>query len=498
MTGRYLAALAVAIVGLWAGAGLADQWWRVVNVAADDVLNMRAEPDPDTRIVGTIPPSADRVHSAGEDASYQGRRWLRVTYAGASGWVNTHFLSPTDAPDPSRLGGVETGDRVALVIGVSDYSGLAPPLRNPARDARLMSDRLTALGFDVTLLLDPDSERILSALDTMATRARAPEAALFYFSGHGLGLGGESHLVPRTAADADVETVVDALVPLSTVMAKLEALDADSSFVILDACRNAPELFDAAERARGFGAIDRDATRGLGRIVAGRDFLILYATDPNNVADDGAGENSPFTAALAARMGAPEVEIRETVRRVRGDVLASTSGAQSPWVEESLTKEFYFRPAPEVPMADFFGVYSFTDMHSFTCKVEVTRSGTTLRSRSPTRSREIVFDGSFFGCADGGPSVETALSGRAEIERLIDFRPGTDSEAFPSTTCGQSIERALEHFYDALGGASAPTLTTSCGLGATARHFLAGDQLLLALPQGDGQVDYLGVFQRVR
>ena len=52
--------------------------------------------------------------------------------------------------------------RIALVIGNSGYK-IAPSLPNPANDARLMSNTLRGLGFEVIEVIDADRDAILLA-----------------------------------------------------------------------------------------------------------------------------------------------------------------------------------------------------------------------------------------------------------------------------------------------------------------------------------------------
>jgi SH3-like domain-containing protein len=64
--------------------------YRVVGVAWNDVLNMRAAPTASSAIVGTIPPDAAGIAGTGGcDGA-----WCRVSYLGLAGWVNTRFLAP--------------------------------------------------------------------------------------------------------------------------------------------------------------------------------------------------------------------------------------------------------------------------------------------------------------------------------------------------------------------------------------------------------------------
>src|ERR1700679_1285845 len=83
-------------------------------------------------------------------------------------------------------------------------------------------------------------------------------------------------------------------------------------------------------------------SRGLGRMDAtGEGSLIVYSTQPNNVALDGAGRNSPFTEALLKHVGTPGLEVRQMISKVRGDVLAATDRRQTPWDSSSLVGDVY-------------------------------------------------------------------------------------------------------------------------------------------------------------
>jgi uncharacterized caspase-like protein len=64
--------------------------------------------------------------------------------------------------------------------------------------------------------------------------------------------------------------------------------------------------------------------------------MIAYATQPDNVALDGEGRNSPFTAALLKYIATPNLEISALMKRVRADVIAATHEKQVPWDHSSL------------------------------------------------------------------------------------------------------------------------------------------------------------------
>lgn len=62
--------------------------WQVTDVAADDVLNMRAGPNASYAKVGEIPSGSACVIKTGGCVV----NWCRVSYADMSGWVNVKYL----------------------------------------------------------------------------------------------------------------------------------------------------------------------------------------------------------------------------------------------------------------------------------------------------------------------------------------------------------------------------------------------------------------------
>ena len=80
----------------------------------------------------------------------------------------------------------------------------------------------------------------------------------------------------------------------------------------------------------------RGVRRGLAPINVSEGTLISYSTKDGQLADDGDGKNSPFTAALLKHLGDPD-DIAVVLRKVREDVLKNTNGKQQPWEYGSLT-----------------------------------------------------------------------------------------------------------------------------------------------------------------
>lgn len=230
--------------------------------------------------------------------------------------------------------------RVALVVGNSAYQHTTP-LRNPKNDAEAMTARLEALGFEVFGGTDLDRRSLVEALIRFGRAAGTAEAAMFFYAGHGLQVNGQNYLVPVDAM-VEFEAEVDiSLVSLSQVMQQLER-GSRTNLVFLDACRDNPF---AKELARSMG--NRSAVslaKGLGRVQSGSGTFVAFATQPDAVAADGVGANSPFTSALLKHMDSPGQSISDMMIEVRNDVIAATDGKQVPWDSSSLTGRFAFVP----------------------------------------------------------------------------------------------------------------------------------------------------------
>jgi uncharacterized protein YraI len=135
-----LALVLVAAPQPWAVAQEPVRTYRVVNVAHDDVLNIRSGPSAGYEIVGSIPPRGRGVRIIGSC-----RGWCPVQYNGMSGWVNAAFLAaepaqasteerysavepparpPRDLPTYWRVTGVSLGDTLKVHDGPSAYASV--------------------------------------------------------------------------------------------------------------------------------------------------------------------------------------------------------------------------------------------------------------------------------------------------------------------------------------------------------------------------------------
>jgi hypothetical protein len=221
--------------------------------------------------------------------------------------------------------------RVALVIGNGNYRS-APQLNNPPNDASDIAQALRKLGFDVVEGRDLDHAGMDNAIRQFGHKLPGADLALFFYAGHGLQVNGKNYLVPvdaklEQAADLPLDTV-----DVDTVMAQMEA-EKRVNLIFLDACRDNP--FTRA-LARSLGTRSSVVGQGLAAIESAVGTMVTYSTQPNNVALDGDGRNSPFTAALLKYIPTPGLEIDELLKRVRADVVTTTHEKQTPWNHSSL------------------------------------------------------------------------------------------------------------------------------------------------------------------
>ncbi|GJM03478.1 MAG: hypothetical protein DHS20C08_19790 [Rhodomicrobium sp.] len=233
--------------------------------------------------------------------------------------------------------------RVALVIGNSAYLHTGE-LTNPKNDAQVIAKVLRNLDFDVIEVLDLSQNDMKRAIKRFAQKLETGgrgTVGLFYYAGHGVQVAGRNFLIPvnakiSSAVDIEIESV-----DLETVTNAMNLAGNGFNVVVLDACRDNP-----------FKSSTRALSRGLARISAPKGSLIAYATSPGDVAADGVGENSPYTAALVKTMQVPGLTIERVFKRVRLEVHQTTKETQTPWESSSLTGDFYFLPQDKKPVEE--------------------------------------------------------------------------------------------------------------------------------------------------
>ena len=213
---------------------------------------------------------------------------------------------------------------------------------------RLMSQtRFGTLGFASSKAGISTKPELDARLHEFIDAADGADVALLFYAGHGMQVDGRDYLIPidaklerRSALDFEV-------VDVERLAAQMEGV-AKASLVFLDACRDNPLASNFA------GPLGRSAAVGRGLAppsTSGAGTFIALSTAPGKIAADGAGRNSPFTAALLNHIRTPGLEIKALMTRVRAEVALATREEQIPWVTESLRTDVYLSPRPPMEPA---------------------------------------------------------------------------------------------------------------------------------------------------
>lgn len=333
--------------------------------------------------------------------------------------------------------------RVALVMGLSAYRGLQE-LKNPKNDATDVSEALKQQGFEVLFGEDLGMAAMRDLIARFTARAREADVSLFYYAGHGFQVDSQNYLVPVDAVIKDAVSVKQSTISLQTVLSGLEGARG-LHLIFLDACRNNP----LPQGAAGAGAILRD---GLARVGNAANFLLAFATQPDNVAYDGAGRNSPFANALLSHIATRGQDIASMMIKVRRDVIAATGGQQIPWENSSLTRQFAFRPgAPEAASPEVqlwqLGV-GLRDpallklyIERFPTGAHVSEARTYL---DPTKLASLEGGGTIRSADAAGDDAMWDLASRMRMRPLAEFY----LQRFPAGRHGDDARKLLETLPD--------------------------------------------------
>jgi len=142
--------------------------FRVVRVSANDVLNIRAAPDPGAAKLGTIPAKGTGITATGRTAPYGNFIWAEITYGGVTGWVNKHYLAkeerraqtpPPAAPAPTQHATPEVTGSINRQAGLEalSCSGTEPFWGMLLKGKETVFDSLGG-GGPMTLKLSPPTQ----------------------------------------------------------------------------------------------------------------------------------------------------------------------------------------------------------------------------------------------------------------------------------------------------------------------------------------------------
>lgn len=264
------------------------------------------------------------------------KRWVKIPAYFPEFYEDEYFVIFGEQVSEDAIGlGAEygnresSGKRVALVIGNSRYQDR--PLKNPANDARDIGEVLRNSGFDVLEYHDLDAIRLRKVVEEFEESVFEYSAALLYYSGHGMEMGGRNFLIPIDASINSEEEIPRQGLDVTTVVEKIGRANIGTAIFVIDACRNTP-IFSKL----------RGADSGLAAMQTAGGSLIAYSAAPGQIALDGDGRNSPYTKALIRELLVPRKRVEDILKDTAKAVTKETAGRQTPWYNSSLTGDFYF------------------------------------------------------------------------------------------------------------------------------------------------------------
>lgn len=244
----------------------------------------------------------------------------------------------------TTLPGLAQAKRMGLVIGNDSYTNV-PALEKARSDADALTATLTALGFEITKVLDADRREMNRAIAGFTARLEPGDTALVFYAGHGVEIGGENYLLPvdiEAPDQASEDFIKFESIGLSDILLRVQSTGARTTLMFIDACRDNPF---AQSTGRSIGG-----TRGLARVTAPEGTFVIFSAGARQQALDRLNgvdpdPNSVFTRILLPKLRQPNLELRQLVADVRvevRDLALLQNHQQFPAYYDELLGKFYF------------------------------------------------------------------------------------------------------------------------------------------------------------
>ena len=226
--------------------------------------------------------------------------------------------------------------KIALIIGNTNYDNSIGKLTNPVNDANDMAESLKRLGF--TLVggkpqMDVNRKQMLTLIRDFGSQIKQGGIGFFYFSGHGVQVNKENYLIPITDAlvyedDAETEAV-----KVDMVAKEMESAGNRLNILVLDACRN-----------NGLQKRTRNTDKGLTEPTRKPEgTFIAFSAGDGQTASDGTGKNGLFTQELLKNLEKPNFRLDDIFRTTRNQVKKLSDGKQIPVIYDSTSESFLFK-----------------------------------------------------------------------------------------------------------------------------------------------------------
>ena len=252
-------------------------------------------------------------------------------YVGCASTTNSS--TPTSNNRAIKLNSSTTSmqkeQRVALVIGNSNYQGVMSKLSNTINDAKSIRDILKDRGFEVIYKENTTKRSTKESLNSFYEKIQKGGVGMFYFSGHGIEVEGQNYLIPvdsniKEKSDSEFEAI-----SLNKITKRMQNAGNRLNIVVLDACRN-----DPFSKAIGVGGLAKVEPIGL---------FVSYSTGAGSVSSDGrTGGNGLFTKSLIKYMKQP-LDLQDVFQKSREEVYQESNQKQFPAIyNQTINGKFFF------------------------------------------------------------------------------------------------------------------------------------------------------------
>ena len=234
----------------------------------------------------------------------------------------------------------EAQTKRAFITGVGEYEQLED-LEKTLGDARGYAEVFeNDLGYEVTLLENPDRVEFITAFDTFRASIAPGDDVAFIFSGHGWSDGAENYLVLADAEQdaSEIQLTLDTVGVTRTVLENINAQKPRVTLAIIDACRDYP-----------FASLTRSSfDKGLVRTEITEGTMVMYAAGSRQKALDRLSNEDPspfsvFTRVLLPKLKEADRPLHVIAREVKTEVRSlaeSIDHDQNPAYYDELLGDF--------------------------------------------------------------------------------------------------------------------------------------------------------------
>ena len=205
---------------------------------------------------------------------------------------------------------ISAQERIALVMGNAAYQ-TAAPVPAAQENAQIMADGLTALGFDVNLVVNANLRfqrfSIQQYLDALQ-QAEPGSIGIVYYQGHGVAVSGTNYLLPPNIASGDAGTIARTSIDVSSLLTSPAGGSGTTSVVILDCCQANPFMSEGDTAGQAF--VPLDAPDGV---------LLAYAA----AIGEAVSPESTFATELMQQISAPGTSVQDALAALAPNYVSS-------------------------------------------------------------------------------------------------------------------------------------------------------------------------------